>query len=62
MSLSEPHIDRDNSPHMYVSNIFTHVCRTLVPEICVGPEMLCVFWYIDVLTCVIHICEQQGSS
>ena len=30
------------------------VCRTLVPEICVRPEMLRVFLYlyIDVLTCV----------
>ena len=39
---------------MYVSNIFTRVCHTLVPEICVCPEMLCVFQYIDVLTCVIY--------
>ena len=29
------------------------VCPTLVPEICVRPEMLCVFRYIDVLMCVI---------
>ena len=53
---------------IYVSNIFTHVWRTLVPEICicperlrvcpemlrVCPEILCVFWYIDVLACVIY--------
>ena len=61
-SLSEPHIDRDNSPRMYVSNIFTRVCRTLVPKIRVGPEMLRVFQYIDVFTCVVYNCEQQGSS
>ena len=28
------------------------VCRTLVSEICVRPEMPRVFRYIDVLTCV----------
>ena len=36
----------------------------LVPEICVCPEMLRVFWYIDVLTCMVYNCmqltEQQG--
>ena len=32
VSLSEPHIDCDNSPRMYVSNIFTRVCCTLVPK------------------------------
>ena len=31
------------------------VCRTLVPEICVHPEML----RIDVLTCVIYNCTRQ---
>ena len=40
------------------------VCYTLVPEIRVCPEMLHVFRYIDVLTCVIYNCmhstEQQG--
>ena len=41
---------------MYVSNIFTHVCCTLVPEIRVHvhPEMLRIFWYINVLTCMIY--------
>ena len=54
VSLSEPHIDHDNSPHtrsgyvcmyvcMYVS--LTSICRTLVLEIRVHPEML------HVLTC-----------
>ena len=41
-----------------------HICCTLVPEIRVHPKMLCVFRYIDVLTCVIYNCmhstEQQG--
>ena len=32
------------------------VCRTLVPEIRVCTEMLHVFQYIDVLTCVIYNC------
>ena len=40
------------------------VCHTLVPEIRLRPEMLRVFQYIDVLTCVIYNCmhstEQQG--
>ena len=36
----------------YVS--FTHVCCTLVPEIRACPEVLCVFRYIDVLTCVVY--------
>ena len=39
---------------MYVSNVLLRVCRTLVPEIRVHPEMLRVFRYIDVLTCVIY--------
>ena len=45
------------------------ICRTLVPEIHVHPEMLRVFRYIDMLTCVSYNCtrlkdlcstEQQG--
>ena len=38
---------------MYVSNIFTRVCHTLVSEICVRHKMLCVFWCIYVLMCMI---------
>ena len=45
VSLSKPHIDRDDSTHvricLYLS--FTHVCCTRVPENCV---VLCVFTYI----------------
>ena len=33
------------------------VCCTLVSEIRVSPEMLRVFQYIEVLTCVIYNCE-----
>ena len=59
-SLSEPNIDRDNglraqnnlSIHLCI--IYPSVCRTLVPEIRVHPEMLRVFQYIDVLTYVIY--------
>ena len=38
------------------------VCRTLVPEIHVRPEILHVFRYIDMLTCVIYNSpmKQQG--
>ena len=54
MNLSKPHIDLDSCPHMYVSNIFTRVCCPLIPEIRVCHEMLRVFQYIDVLTCVIY--------
>ena len=54
----KPHIDvtaaRICMYVLYVSNILPHVCRTLVPEIHVHPGMLRVFWYIDVLTCVIY--------
>ena len=32
------------------------VCCPLVPTICVRPKMLCVFQYIDVLSCVINNC------
>ena len=39
---------------MYVSNIFPCICHTLVPEICVRPEMLHVFQYTEVLTCMIY--------
>ena len=35
------------------------VCRTLVPKIQVRPEMLRVFQYIDMHTCVIYN-EKQG--
>ena len=31
------------------------ICRTLVPKIRVCPEILRVFQYIDVLTCVIAL-------
>ena len=75
-SLSKPHIDHDNDPctrnnaiylSMYVSMYhLPRVCCTLVPEIRVHPEMLLVFRYIDVLTCVIYNCmhstEQQLNS
>ena len=44
--------------YVYVSNIFTCICHTLVPEIHVRHEMLCVFWYIYVLMCMIT--EKQG--
>ena len=39
-----------------------HVCRTLVPEICVRPEMLCAFRWIDVLTCVIYNCMHSART
>ena len=61
----EPHVDHDNSPThgimVYVYHL-PRVCRTLIPEICIRPEMLCVFWYIDMLTCVIYICIQLNSQ
>ena len=49
---------------MYLSMYhLPRICCTLVPEICVCPEMLHVFQYIDVLTCMIynymHLTEQQ---
>ena len=62
VSLSKPHIDHDNGPHArnngkYLSMYhLPRVCRTLVPEIHVHPEMLHIFWYIGVLTCVICNC------
>ena len=68
VSLSEPHIDRDNSPRtrnngMSVSMYhLSRICRTLVPEIRVRPEMLHVFRYIDVLTCVIYNSNDYWSS
>ena len=68
-SLSEPHIDHVNSPcarnnGMYLSIYLSmyhlpHVCHILVPEIHVRPEMLRVFRYIDVFTCMIYNCTQQ---
>ena len=57
-SLSELHIDHDNGPRAWNNGMsvfmylclyhLPHVCRTLVPEIRVRPEMLRVFRYIDV--------------
>ena len=34
-----------------------HVCHTLVPKICLQPEMH-VFWYIDVF----HVCDELLPS
>ena len=39
--------------YVHVSNIFTHICHTLVPKIHVHHKMLCVFWYIYLLMCMI---------
>ena len=71
-SLSKPHIDRDNSPRsrnnaIYLSIYLSmyhvpRVCRTPVHKICVRPEMLRVFRYIDVLTCVIYNCTWQNTT
>ena len=67
-SLSEPHIDHDNGPRtqnngMYLSMYdLRHICCILVPEICVHPEMLRVFRYIDALTCVIYNCTRLNSK
>ena len=33
------------------------VCRTLVPEIRIRSEMLRVFRYIDMLTCMVYSCQ-----
>ena len=38
-----------------------HVCRTLVPKIHACPKMILVFWYIDVLTCVIYNSTQLNT-
>ena len=60
-SLSKPHIDHDNGPCVQNNGIYVsmyhlpRVCCTLVPEIRVCPEMLCVFWYIDVLMCDLQL-------
>ena len=41
---------------MYLSmHHLPRVCRTLVPKICVRPEML----RIDVLTCMIYNCTRE---
>ena len=51
VSLSKPHIDHDNGPRTRNNGIYLsiyhlpHICCTLVPEIRVRPEMLCVFQY-----------------
>ena len=63
VSLSKPNIDHDSGPRvrnngMYLSMYHLHrVCRNLVPEIHVHLEMLHVFRYIGVLTCVICNCD-----
>ena len=38
------------------------VCCTLVPKICVHPEMLRVFRYIDMLMCVIYALHLHRTS
>ena len=67
-SLSKPHIDHDNSPAhgiMVSLNVSIHVC--IIYPTFVAPWFLrsmyalkCVFWYIDVLTCV--ICMHSAES
>ena len=67
-SLSKPHIDHDNGPRMRNNGIYLclyhlpRICCTLVHEICVHPEMLCVFQYIDMLTCVIYNCRLNSKN
>ena len=59
-SWGEPHIDHDNGPHMQNNSMsvsmyhLPRICHTLIPEIRVRPEMLCVFRYIELLTCMIY--------
>ena len=57
-SLSEPHTTAHARGKLVCFLLFTRVCRTLVPEIRVRPDILRVFRYIDVLelTCVIYNC------
>ena len=38
------------------------ISRTLIPEIRVRPEILCVFCCIDVLTCMIYNCTRLNIS
>ena len=75
-SLGEPHIDHDNSSHTQNNGIYISIylsiylsiyhlpciCHTLVPKICVHPEMLHVFRYIDVLMCLIYNCTRLNSK
>ena len=51
---------------IYVSTCTCHlprICCTLVPEICVRPETLRVFWSIDMLMCDLQLSstEHQGQ-
>ena len=46
----------------YVYNIFTRICCTLVPKICVHLEMFHVFRYIDMLTSVIYNCMYSKDN
>lgn len=34
---------------VYLCIIYPAFCHTLVPEIHMRPEMLCVFWYIELM-------------
>ena len=61
VSLSEPHITHDSLPTrrimVCIYLCLYHlpcVCCTIVPEISVHSEMLCVCWYIEVLIYVIY--------
>ena len=45
---------------IYVCIIYPAFCA-LVSEICICPEMLHVFRYTDVLTCVIYNCTRLNS-
>ena len=61
-------IDCDNGPHARNNGIYVsmyhlpRICHTLVPKIHVRPEMLRVFRYIDMLTCVIYSLTEQYSN
>ena len=59
---------QNNAIYLFILSMYhlPHICRTLVPEIRVRPEILHVFQYIDMLTCVIcnciHLTEQQSQD
>ena len=65
VSLSKPHTDHDNGPHVWNNGMSVSipcVCCTLVPKIRLCPEMLHVFLYIDVFTCMIYNCTRLNSK
>ena len=68
-SLSKPHINHDNGTRARKNDIYLSIYLCIIYPVFVAPwflrscpEMLRVFWYINVLTCVIYNCRLTART